>query len=116
MRSLTARLFRKGEEGPVKVGLIATETTRGGLLHAADSGKGLDKRCFEACNAGSEEKQRLRDDTWEIPAERTEGPGCNDRVGRAVRAARHGGLKRGPRRTGRLRPALGSIDDSSRAG
>jgi hypothetical protein len=62
MRSLTARLFREEEEGPLRVGLIATETMRGGLLHAADSGKGLDQPCLEACNAGSEEKPGLRDD------------------------------------------------------
>jgi hypothetical protein len=42
---------------------------RGGLLRAADSGEGLDKRCLEACNAGSEAKLGLRADKWEIPAE-----------------------------------------------
>jgi hypothetical protein len=68
MRSLTARLFREGQEGPQEVALIATETMRGGLLRAADSGEGLDKRCLEACNAGSEAKLGLRADKWEIPA------------------------------------------------
>ncbi len=69
MRSLTARPCREEGEGPLKVGLIATETMRGGLLHAADSGTGLDKRYLEACNAGSEEKLELRDDKWEIPVD-----------------------------------------------